>query len=152
MTTHINHIEHCDRMLDRLALADEMSPELWAALITDTCRRVAATAGPARLQRLAADGAWVDAALALLDSELSGWSLRRIAFDGIEWHCSLSREQRLPEWLDRAVEASHHDLALAMAKVIVEAVREGAGRPARQPATVPQIRGEAHHYLCCENF
>jgi hypothetical protein len=157
MTTHVTHVhvENCDRLLDRLTLADQMSPELWTALIADTCKRMsttAATIGAARLQRLAADGAWIDAALALLDIELSGWTPRRIAFDGNEWHCALAQDQRLPEWLDHAVEASHHDMALAMAKAIVATVRECATRPARRRATVPQLRGEAPNYLCCENF
>ena len=47
--------------------------------------------------------------------------VRRITYDGGEWHCALSRERELPEWLDQAVEARHASLALAILSAYIEA-------------------------------
>jgi hypothetical protein len=46
--------------------------------------------------------AWVDAALALM--ELALLHIRRIADEDGEWHCALSREPELLDWLVAAVE------------------------------------------------
>jgi hypothetical protein len=42
------------------------------------------------------------------------WHIRRIAYDAGEWHCAISRQRELPDWLDQSIEARHPDLALAM--------------------------------------
>jgi len=67
-----------------------------------------------RIERLIGSEAWTDSALALIDLELPQWQVRRIAYDEGEWHCALSRQRELPEWLDQSVEAHHADLALAI--------------------------------------
>ena len=82
----------------------------------------------ARIERLIQSGAWTDAALALIDLELPQWQLRRIAYDEGEWHCALSRERELPDWLDQSVEGRHADLALAILSAFVEARRISAPR------------------------
>src|ERR1700744_5113879 len=67
----------------------------------------------ARIDFLIRSGAWTDAVLALIELELPQWRLRRIAYDDGEWHCALSRQRELPDWLDQAVEYRHPDLSLA---------------------------------------
>jgi hypothetical protein len=68
---------------------------------------------PIRIERLIDYGAWTDAALALLELELPHWQLRRLVYDDGEWHCALSRQRELPEWLDdRSIESHHADLAM----------------------------------------
>ena len=54
------------------------------------------------------------------------WQVRRIAYDEGEWHCALSRQRELPDWLDQSVEAHHADLALAILSAFVEAQRISA--------------------------
>ena len=49
-------------------------------------------AAAARIERLIQWSAWTDAALALIELDLPQWQLRRIAYDGGEWRCALSRE------------------------------------------------------------
>src|SRR5262249_51256959 len=68
--------------------------------------------GAAQIERLIQSGARIDAALALIALELPQWQLRRIAYDGGEWHCALSRTRELADWLDQSVEGRHTDLAL----------------------------------------
>ena len=85
--------------------------------------------------------AWTDAALALIDLELPLWQVRRIAYDEGEWHCALSRERELPDWLDQSIEARHTDLALAILSAFVEAQRISA--PSSQtsvPVVAPHER------------
>ena len=97
-------------------------------------------------------GAWTDAALALIDLELPQWQLRRIAYDEGEWHCVLSRERELPDWLDQSAEGRHADLALAILSAFVEAQHISAplGRP-----SVPAVRAVAdrlYEPVCSDNF
>jgi len=81
-------------------------------------------ASAARLRQLIEAGALTEAAFALIDLELPQWKLRRITYDGGEWHCAMSRERELPEWLDEAVEARHASLTLAILSVYIETVRQ----------------------------
>src|SRR6267378_5707286 len=114
---------------DRLRDAYVVTAEFLSDIIRQTCRRFPSTgqtAKTARIERLIQSGAWTDAALALIDLELPQWQLRRIAYDEGEWHCALSRQRELPDWLDTAIEARHTDLALAMLGAFVEARRIAA--------------------------
>ncbi len=89
-------------------------------------RRAGQTGKTARIERLIGSGAWTDAALALIDLELPQWQVRRIAYDEGEWHCALSRERELPDWLDQSIETHHADLPLAILSAFVEAGRIAA--------------------------
>lgn len=84
-----------------------------------------------RIERLIAEEAWAEIALALIDLELPQWRLRRLAYDGGQWHCALSRQREVPEWLDHAAEASHPELPGALLGALVEARRSmrPLGRP-----------------------
>ena len=118
---------------------------MWSRLnssLTSSARPAAAfhplakAAKTARIERLIQSGAWTDAALALIDLELPQWQIRRIAYDEGEWHCALSRQRELPDWLDQSVEARHADLALAILSAFVEVQRISA--PLSRPS-VPAV-------------
>jgi hypothetical protein len=135
---------------DRLRDADVVTAELISEIIGETCRRP--TEKTARIERLIASGAWTDAALALVDLELPQWQVRRIAYDEGEWHCALSRQRELPEWLDQSIEAHHEDLPLAILNAFVET--RGVSAP-RTRTSVPLVRPAPDPLcipVCCENF
>jgi len=97
-------------------------------------------------------GALTQGALALIELELPQWKLRRVTYDEGEWHCALSRQRELPEWLDQAIEATHRSLTLAVVGVYIETLRQiEASREPSRPS-VPQIRSDRFEPLCCENF
>ena len=78
--------------------------------------------------------------------------MRRIAYDEGEWHCALSRQRELPEWLDQSIEGRHADLALAILSAFVEALRVSA--PSSRPS-VPMVSQEAntlYEPVCSDNF
>jgi len=143
------------KLSDRLRNANTVTGELMADVIAQACRRfpsVGQTEKTARVERLIQSGAWTDAALALIDLELPLWQVRRIAYDEGEWHCALSRQRELPDWLDSSIEARHADLALAMLCVFVEAQRVTA--PERR-TSVPSVTRDAHALtdpVLCDNF
>lgn len=140
---------------ERLHGASAVTPELFSKIVGTMCRRFPAigqTAKVARIEKLAAAQAWADAALALIDLELRQWQLRRIAYDGGEWHCALSREREVPEWLDQSIEAHHADLSLAILSAFVVAQRLTVlpNRP-----SVPAIPHDLSRFaipFCCDNF
>ncbi len=111
-------------LAERLRKAQAVTQPLMLDIIGYACRRIPSlrdSERTARLTRLVDVGAWADAALVLLELELPMWQVRRVAYDDGEWHCALSRERELPEWLDAAVEGGHADLALALLSAFVEA-------------------------------
>ena len=140
---------------DRLHNAYAVTAEFLSDIIHQTCRRFPSTSQSgktARIERLVDSGAWTDAALALIDLELPQWQLRRIAYDEGEWHCALSRERELPDWLDQSIEGRHADLALAILSAFVEAKRISTplGRP-----SVPAARSDRnplYEPVCSDNF
>jgi hypothetical protein len=140
---------------DRLRDAHAITAELFSVVLSATCRRFP-SAGQAektaKIERLIASQAWTDAVLALIDLELPQWQVRRIIYDEGEWHCALSRERELPEWLDQAVESHHTDLALAILSAFVDVQRVSA--PSTR-TSVPIVQREAnalYEPLCCDNF
>jgi len=142
---------------DRLHDAHAITAELFSVVISAACRRFP-SAGQAektaKIERLVASQAWTDAVLALIDLELPQWQVRRIVYDEGEWHCALSRERELPEWLDQAIESHHTDLALAILSAFVDVQRISA--PSTRPS-VPIVQRETsalyqHQPLCCDNF
>jgi hypothetical protein len=140
---------------DRLRNADAATAGLFADVIGTTCRRFPSTRQTkktARIERLIAAEAWVDAALALIDLELPQWQARRIAYDEGEWHCALSRARELPEWLDQSIEVHHADLPLAILSAFVEAMRTTAPRIRTSVPTTPREVNPLYAPVCCDNF
>ncbi|WP_275196244.1 hypothetical protein [Bradyrhizobium sp. CSA207] len=140
---------------ERLRNAHAMTRPLIFDIIDHACRRLPSFGHSeriARIRRLIDAEAWTDAALALMAIELPLWQVRRIAYDEGEWHCALSRERELPDWLDAAVEAHHADLALALlsASVEVQALAVEMSRP-----SVPSVRpllDPLYEPAACDNF
>jgi hypothetical protein len=139
--------EHRDGLVDRLRDAPAVTADLLSEVIGRPSRRL-----PVRIERLIDSGAWTDAALALLALELPHWQLRRLAYDDGEWHCALSRQRELPDWLDdRSVESHHADLAMAILSAFVDAQRTAPPRKASVPAA-PWPTTLLYEPLNCENF
>jgi hypothetical protein len=108
---------------ERLRDARAVTPSLIAAIIREACRRFPSQGQAGKTERvdqLIGMGAWTDAALALIELELPQWQVRRLTYDDGEWHCALSRQRELPDWLDQSVEGRHADLALAILCAFVE--------------------------------
>jgi hypothetical protein len=149
--------EHHDpaELSDRLRDAHTVTAELLLEVIGETCRRFPSTGQPkktARIERLIGSGAWTDAALALIDLELPQWQVRRIAYDGGEWHCALSRARELPEWLDQSIESCHADLPLALLSAFIDAQRIAAPSSKTSVPTVPRDASTLYQPVCCDNF
>jgi len=152
MFTSIHHdpVALSERIHDAAAATGNLLREIAEA----TCRRspsIGQRAKNERIERLLDADALAEAALALIDLSLPQWQVRRIAYDGGEWYCALSRERELPDWLDQAIEAHHHDLALAILAAFVEV--QGASAP-KERTSVPAVRPEATalYAQCCDNF
>ncbi|QUS37657.1 hypothetical protein RPMA_01340 [Tardiphaga alba] len=126
----------------------------FTAICLASCKRLPAmrrTAEAKRLDRLVESGAWTDAALALIAIELPDWQLRRLTFDDGEWHCALSTERNMPDWLDDAVETHHADMATA----ILDAFRSAVARNGRSHLTaVPASNTPRSDFMpmMCENY
>jgi hypothetical protein len=104
-----------------------------------------------QIERFIGSSAWTDAALALIDLELPQWKVRRIAYDGGEWYCALSRERELPDWLSRSIEACHVDFPLPSLSAFVEAQRCAPSSRTSVPA-VPRDANPLFEQFCCDNF
>src|SRR5258705_7861422 len=127
---------------------------IWEA-IGEPCRRFPSmghSEKTARIERLIQAEAWTDAALALIDLELPQWQVRRIAYDEGEWHCALSRQRELPEWLDQSIEAHHADLALAILSAFVAVQRVTAPSSRTSVPAVPRDASALHEPVLTDNF
>ena len=139
---------------DRLRDAHAVTAELMADIVSQTCRRFPSLGQggkTAHIERLIHSGAWTETALALVDLELPQWQVRRLVYDEGEWHCALSRQRELPDWLDQSIESHHADLALAILSAFVEARQ--ISMPASRPS-VPVRRDTNSQYepLLVDNF
>jgi hypothetical protein len=123
-----------------------------ADLIVRSCGRPSTSNGPvhARINQLVAAGAWTDAALALIELELPEWSLRRLAYDDGEWHCSLSKHCAIPLEFDDSADGRDELLPVAIVNAFLEARRpravtahSRATRPANPGSRLPVV---------CDNF
>jgi hypothetical protein len=140
---------------DQLRDAPEVTVGLMSEVLAETRRRLPSlgrTKKTARLERLIRSEAWTDAALALIDLELPQWQVRRIAYDQGEWHCALSRQRELPEWLDQSIETHHTDLPLAILSAFVDA--RLAATPANQTSVpfVPREANPLYEPVLTDNF
>lgn len=144
------------QLAGRLRDADAVTAELLSDVIHKACRRlpsVRRTKQFDRLQLLIQSRAWTDAVLALLALELPQWQVRRIVYDEGEWHCALSRQRELPDWLDQSIESSHADLVLAILSALVEVHHTDVD--STEIAGVAIIRSADRSLglpFCCDNF
>jgi hypothetical protein len=140
---------------DRLRDTYAVTAEFIAEIIHETCRRLPSqnqTGKTARVERLIQSGAWTDAALALIDLELPQWKIRRLVYDEGEWHCALSRQRELPDWLDEPIETRHADLALAILSAFVEARRLSAPSSGTSVPMAPQNVSPLYEPMLSDNF
>jgi hypothetical protein len=140
---------------DRLRNAEATTSELMSQVIGEACRRFPSTGQSdrtARIERLIQSEAWTDAALALIELELPQWQVRRIAYDEGEWHCALSRERELPEWLDQSIETRHADLPLAILSAFVDAQRISAPSSRTSVPTVARDQHPLYEPMLSDNF
>jgi hypothetical protein len=143
-----------DRLDDELLAAPEAARAVFAKIIGSACSRipVLGKSGKAtRIDRLIESGAWTDAALALIESEIPSWKLRRLVYENGEWFCSLSRQPNLPADLDDSVDATHHILPLAILRAFVEA-RRCSKVATDSTSGVPRLQPAADGVVCCDNF
>jgi hypothetical protein len=151
MFLHSTRSEQLATLAGQVTLADEATPELFSEIVAKTARRLSAP-GSAQLDQLIEAGGLTEAALALVNLELPLWQIRRITYDEGEWHCAMSRQRELPEWLDQAIETNHASLTLAIVSVYIETLRQiEASREPSRPS-VPQTRGGQFEPVCCDNF
>ena len=152
---HSIRSEQLTILAEQVRLAYEATPKMLAGIVTETGRRLSApgkAANAAQLHQLIEAGALTEAAFALVNLELPLWQIRRISYDEGEWHCAMSRQRELPEWLDQAIETSHASLTLAIVSVYIETLRQiEASREPSRPS-VPQTRGDQFEPVCCDNF
>jgi hypothetical protein len=149
-----NHDDATD-LPGRLRDAKAVTSELLSSVIASACWRFPSIGQPertAQIERLMASEAWIDAVLTLFAVELPQWQVRRIAYDEGEWHCALSRERELPDWLDQSIEAHHPDLALAMLCVFVDAKLASVPSSQASVPAVPYDASKSCALLCCDNF
>jgi hypothetical protein len=142
-------------LAERLRDASAATPSLIADVIRLACRRFPSQGQRAkteRIEQLIRLGAWTDATLALIELELPQWGLRRIAYDGGEWYCALSRERELPDWLDDTVEGYHADLTLAILSAFVKVQRTNAPSSRSSVPAAGRKEGTFYPLLCCDNF
>jgi hypothetical protein len=147
--------EQLATLAGQISSADEATSELISAIVVATAQRLSvpgAAANAVQLRHLIDAGALNEAAFALINLELPQWKLRRITYDEGEWHCAMSRQRELPEWLDQAIENSHASLTLAIVSIYIETLRQiEASREPSRPS-VPQTRGDQFEPVCCDNF
>jgi len=140
---------------NRLCDAHAVTPDLIAEVIDLACRRYPSrgqNAKNARIEQLIDARAWTDVALALIDLELPTWQVRRIAYDGGEWHCALSRQRELPDWLDQAIEGRHADLTLALLCAFVDAQAVSASLTQPSVPTVARKLKPLYDPVGCDNI
>jgi hypothetical protein len=155
MSPHSQRSAQLAALAGQVSDADEATSELLSRIIVATARRLWAPSEAAKavqLHDLIEAGALTQAALGLIELELPFWKLRRIAYDEGEWHCAMSLQRELPEWLDEAVEARHPSLTLAILSAYLQTVGQIESSRAPSRPSVPQARAEQYEPLYCENF
>jgi hypothetical protein len=142
-----------DEFADRTAAAAAAIADVLNSSSRSPALHEGGSSGAARIDQLIRSGARIDAALALIALELPQWQLRRIAYDGGEWHCALSRTRDLADWLDQSAEGRHADLALALLAAAMEAhqVAVSSHRSSAR-SIVPPAPNTGFTPLCCDNF
>ena len=155
MTTFTAAQDDFDALANYIREANAATTDVVRHLVTTSCARFAILqkAGKtAHIERLIEAEAWCDAALALVATELPGWSVRRLVCENGEWFCSLTQQPNIPMELDDVADGRHDVLALAILGAFLEArKRMNYGRPV-PGRVVPRIEPLPGVALCCDNF
>lgn len=161
MLFHPKRAERLAAITNRLRNADDATANLiWiifhAALSADDPARAHDVA---QIRKWIEVGAWTDATLSLLKTELPQWKLRRLIYDESEWHCKLSLCPGLPDWLEDTIEVSSPNLLLALLRALIEAMRHDASLDEPRPPTAGRWSARTTlstmlslNFICCDNF
>jgi hypothetical protein len=147
------HGEPLEQLANGIRLAAEPNRSLMQRIVAE-CGRFAVLSRAGKAPYFDAwckSGAWVEAALTLVASELPNWSIRRLVKDDGTWFCSLSRSPNTPFEFDDMVEVSHEEMPLAILLALVEAKRTGLAAAPVAGAT-PDFAADVCHRMCCDNF
>lgn len=147
-----DHTVLVERLQELVRASAAPTAGLFAKILT-ACTRISLGVRSARIAQLVEIGAWTEAALALIEKELPGWTLRRLSCASGEWHCSLSQRINLPEVLDTAADGRHETMVCAILLAFLEASRTRIDAlPVRTVAAVPSADSAAGALICCDNF
>jgi hypothetical protein len=155
MLDRSGHDSDVGRLQQRLAGAEGVSRELFLDVVAQTCPRSTVlefSERAVRMRRLVDAQAWTDAALALADLELPGWTVRRLVHEDGEWWCTLSTQPLLQDWLDETAEARHDALPLAVLMAILEARLAETRARETNMSSIPKVRPTPGGAVCCDNF
>ena len=154
MPFHADRAEQLADLMDQLHVSENLTADLMSRVAATICGLSPPSdrLRSSRIERFVAAGAWTEAALALVDGELPQWKLRRLVYDDQQWHCALSRQRELPEWLDQAIETSHSDCAIAVLAGVVEAARQSTPEDIARERLVPRVSLKRDDLICCDNF
>jgi hypothetical protein len=150
----IGHSRDLNDLANRLRNAAEANALLTTEVINFACRRfpsLAQSEKAAHLEQLIRAGAWTEVALALITLELPLWQVRRLAYDDGEWHCALSRERELPDWLDQSIETHHASMSLAILGALVEVKRTSQPEIRTSVPAVRRDKIDLYERVCCDN-
>jgi hypothetical protein len=105
--------------------ADAVTPELMRGVIEATCGSLTEdkSGRTSAIWRLVRADAPVDTALALIDTVLPGWCVRRICHEDGQWWCAMNARQPV-YWDADEVDVAHPVLALAILKAFVTALEQ----------------------------
>ncbi|MBV8566090.1 MAG: hypothetical protein JO273_11620 [Methylobacteriaceae bacterium] len=147
--------ERLRRLQERLRRAPRVTPQLIERVLAEACPRLAALPSPdaaGRIRQLVDVGAWIEAAMAMIDLELPAWKVRQLTLDEGEWRCCLSQLWQLPDWLDDPIEAHNEALPIALLDALVEARCRLAVSAENGRTTVPSVRLQQGYSVCCDDF
>jgi len=153
MLFHPNRIERLANVADRLNKTTAPSAVLLYAVLSTTDRTQVASQGvaAAHIAQLIECGAWTEAAMELLNLCCPRWQLSRLIYDNGEWHCCLSPERELPDWLGQTIETRHEYLAMALLKAVLESSQYEVSTD-ETPTPIGPPRAISDNLVLCEDF
>ena len=153
MTCGSDHADLLDRLSEVVRVAPKATPDIVSQIIAGACSRIPLLRGKAtEVGQLIKLGAWLDAALALIELELPGWKLRRLIREDGEWFCSLSQQPNLPVTLDDTADGTHEVMPLAILLAFLEARRRMSLAAQPVATAVPTVDPAPDTLISCDNF
>lgn len=150
MRQNVDHKKSLSTLAATLCETGRCTEDVLDSVIASACKRFQSLRARSDFDQKVKSGAFVDAALTLIELEMPAWSLRRVAIEDGVWFCSLSRQPNLPIEIDDSADASHRDLPLAILAAFVEA--RLATTENVSTATTPRLRPQIQSTVCCDNF
>ena len=155
MSLDTGQVDVFDHVTCLLHHASTPSEALFREVATACCQRLPTLdrAGKARpIVEFVSAGAWIDATLAIIESKLPRWTLRRLLYEDGEWRCSLSLQPDLPIEFDDTADACHAALPLAVLAAFVEGCRRAECATRLAVSKPDQRAAKSGIAMCCDNF